>query len=70
MIEGLTCGTPSYNGIFILRNPENSNIVNYAIKKIPIFMPKKLKNSFEIYCDFKKIEKNNNILGITEDAVQ
>ncbi|MCI8309140.1 MAG: hypothetical protein HFJ45_02790 [Clostridia bacterium] len=70
MIEGLTCGTPSYNGIFILRNPENSNIVNYAIKKIPIFMPKKLKNSFEIYCDFKKIEKNNNIIGITEDTIQ
>ena len=67
MIEGLTVGNPSYHGVFILRNPENCNIVNTSIKTIPIFMERKLKYNFEICSDFLNLEKKNNIVQLNNE---
>lgn len=64
MIEGLTCGEPSYNGIFILRNPENCNLVNFTLDNIPIFLEKKIKSSYDVCADFMGFEKRKNIKEI------
>ncbi len=67
IIDGLTVGNPSYDGVFILRNPENCNILNFTIKTIPIYMDRKLKNAFEMYCDLYNREKKNNIIQMVEN---
>ena len=69
MIDGLTTGTPTYKGIFILRNPENSNIINYSLNEIPIYMEKKLKNNYEISMCFKELPKRDNIKEFAENGV-
>ena len=61
MFEGLTTGTPSCDGIFILRNPENCNIMDYALKGIPIYMEKKLKANYEICMDFWELPKRKEV---------
>ena len=66
MIDGLTTGTPNYDGVFVLRNPENCNIVDYALKDIPIFLVRKLKSLYDVCMDFKKLTKKENIKGIIE----
>jgi hypothetical protein len=71
MIDGLTCGTPNYDGIFILRNPENCNITHLALKEIPIYLDSKMKRNFEICCDFLDINKNVNIINMVDsEAIQ
>ncbi|MBR2289257.1 MAG: hypothetical protein IJ867_01195 [Clostridia bacterium] len=61
MIEGLTTGTSLYDGVFVLRNPENCNIVNYALKDIPVYLSKKLRNMYDICMDFYELPKRKNI---------
>ena len=61
MIEGLTCGNPSYNGVFILRNPENCNLVDFTFDNIPIFLEKKVKLKTGViesglFLEYKNIE--------------
>ena len=65
-IYGLTCGEPSYDGIFILRNPENCNVVNFGLSNIPIYVGQKLKKYWEIYSNFSKHEIKSNIVEIME----
>lgn len=69
MIEGLTTGSALYDGIFILRNPENCNVIDYALKDIPIFLPKKIKSMYDICMDFKGLPKKENIKEIVENEV-
>ena len=64
MIEGLTCGNPSYNGVFILRNPENCNLVDFTFDNIPIFLEKKVKLAYDVCADFRETEKRKNIKEI------
>lgn len=61
MIEGLTTGEPSYNGLFILRNPENCNLVDFTLDNIPIFLEKKIKSEYDICVDFRGLKRKNNI---------
>lgn len=64
MIEGLTCGEHSYNGVFILRNPENCNLVDFTFDNIPIFLEKKVKLAYDVCADFRETEKRKNIKEI------
>jgi hypothetical protein len=66
MIDGLTFGDSIYDGIFILRNPENCSALSFCSKDIPIFMERKLKNNFEICCDFLKLDKKENIVELND----
>ena len=61
MIDGLTVGTPSYNCLFVLRNPENCNIINYVLDEIPIYLEPKIKKSYDICKDFMNLKQKNNI---------
>ena len=63
-IEGLTYGEPSYDAIFILRNPENCNLVDYALDSIPIYLEKKIKSAYKVYNDFMNIKTKENIRDI------
>ena len=65
-IEGLTTGTASYDGIFILRNPENCNLINYSLKEIPVYMEKKMKVNYETCMDFFELEKKDKINELIE----
>ena len=65
-INGLTVGTPSYDGIFIVRNPENSNLVNYALKEIPIYLQRKVRISYDISSDFMQKKKRENIIEMSD----
>lgn len=67
IIDGLTDGTPEYDGVFILRNPENSNLVEYTLEEIPIYMETKIKNCYEICADFGKCQKRNNVLELPKE---
>lgn len=68
IIDGLTDGTPEYDGVFILRNPENSNLVEYTLEEIPIYMETKIKNCYEICADFGKCKKRKNVLEIVKQT--
>ena len=61
MIDGLTVGTPSYDCLFILRNPENCNIANYVLDEIPIYLEPKIKKQYDIYEDFMKLKQKENV---------
>ena len=63
-IEGLTYGEPSYDAIFIFRNPENCNLVDYALDSIPIYLEKKIKSAYKVYNDFMNIKTKENIRDI------
>lgn len=65
-IEGLTCGDPSYDAVFILRNPENCNLVDYALGSIPVYLEKKIKSAYEACCDFMGLKKRENIKSIVD----
>ena len=69
MIDGLTTGVPSYNGIFILRNPENCNVIKYALDEIPIYMERKIRNNYEICMAFYDIPKRENLKEFAECGV-
>lgn len=69
MIEGITSGSVNCDGIFILRNPENCNIINFSFKEIPIYLIKKLKNNYDICSDFLGIQKKDNIKEIVDNQV-
>ena len=66
MIEGLTTGEAKYDGIIILRNPENCNIVEYALKEIPVYMEKKIRTNYETCMDFWELPKKENIKELVE----
>ena len=61
MIEGLTCGKPLYDGIFILRNPENCDILNSVLNEIPIYVLPRQKSFYYTYMDFNSSQKRENI---------
>lgn len=63
---GLTTGRPEYDGIFILRNPENCNLIKYALDEVPIYMEKKLENNYETCMDFYELDKKKNIKNLIE----
>ena len=62
MIDGLTVGAATYDGMFILRNPENCNIADYVLDEIPIYLDQKLKKSYDICNDFLKLKQRNNVV--------
>ena len=64
MIDGLTTGKEAYDGIFILRNPENCNLMDYSLKEIPIYLEKKLKSNYEICTDFLDLKQEHKIVGM------
>lgn len=64
MIEGLTCGNASYDGIFILRNPENCNLIDFSLEDVPIYLEKKINLGYEICSDFMRFKKRTNIKEI------
>lgn len=66
MIEGLTTGVARYNGIFILRNPENSSLMQYALEEIPIYAIKRLRNIYDVCTDFRELKKRENIKDLVE----
>lgn len=68
MIDGLTEGTALYDGVFVLRNPENCNIIDYTLKDIPIYMNKKLISMYNICADFKE-RQNRKFLEVPEDDI-
>ena len=61
MIDGLTIGKPDYDCIFVMRNPENCNILNYVLDEIPIYLEQKIKKSYDICTDFMKMKKKSNV---------
>lgn len=69
MIDGLTTGSPTYSGVFILRNPENCNIINYTLKDIPIYMERKLKSNYDICMAFYELPKIGNIKELPESGI-
>lgn len=66
MIEGLTTGHSAYDGIFILRNPENCNLIDFSLKDIPIYMERKLRINYEVCMDFLGRPKKSSIQEIEE----
>lgn len=64
IIEGLTTGKPSYDGVFILRNPENCNLIKHVLKEVPIYLEKKVNIGYQIIADFKNLTKFQNIKEI------
>ena len=69
MIEGLTTGNPLYDGVFIMRNPENCNIVDFALKNIPIYMSKKLIQMYNICMEFNDLPIRSDFKEIPEDDI-
>lgn len=69
MFDGLTTGKPSYDGIFILRNPENCNLIDYSFKEIPIYMEKKMKVNYNICMDFSESPRKVGITDIEEGTI-
>ena len=65
-IDGLTCGTPKCDGVFVFRNPENCSFVEYKLKEIPIYMQTRQRANYNICCDFLKITKTENIIELTD----
>lgn len=68
MIDGLTNGSPLYDGVFILRNPENCNIMDYTLKDIPIYLPKKMRSMYDVYKDFNHLPKKENVKELIESG--
>lgn len=66
MIDGLTSGLATYDGVFILRNPENCNIIEYTLKDVPVYLLKKLKSQYEICMDFNEMTVRKNIREMVE----
>lgn len=64
MFDGLTCGASSYDGVFILRNPENCNLVDFTFDDIPIFLERKIKSGYDICSEFMDFKKKKNIKEI------
>lgn len=69
MIEGLTSGLALYDGLFVLRNPENCNTFDFALKNIPIYLPKKMRSLYNICMDFNELPKKQNINELVENEV-
>lgn len=67
-MDGLTTGNNSFDGIFILRNPENCNLVDYSLKGIPIYVERKTKINYDICMDFWELPKKAEVKGIVETA--
>ncbi len=65
MIEGLTIGEPSYDGIFVLRNPEHCNLIEYSLNKIPIYMEKRMKMAYDACIDFFEASAKHKIVEYT-----
>ena len=66
MIEGLTVGKASYDAIFVLRNPENSNLLEYSLDEIPIYMERKMRNNYNVCMDFLELPMKKNIKELIE----
>ncbi len=62
MIDGLTTGKPSYDGIFIIRNPENSNLMEYALDEIPVYLERKVRITYDICVDFMNLKRKSTIV--------
>ena len=69
MIDGLTTGNPLYDGVFVMRNPENCNIVDFTLKNIPIYMSKKLIQMYNICMDFNELPVREDFREIPEDDI-
>lgn len=65
-IDGLTSGNASYNGLIVIRNPENCGLMRHCLNNIPVIMERKLQSSYEACCDFWGIEKHTNFSTLEE----
>lgn len=50
-----------------MRNPENCNLLDYALKGIPIYMERKVKACYDICKDFWELPKRSEIKPIVEN---
>ena len=65
-IDGLTSGNASYDGLIVLKNPENSGVMRHCLNDVPVIMERKLQSSYEACCDFWRTERHTNITTLEE----
>jgi hypothetical protein len=69
IINGLTTGNPEYDGIFVIRNPENSFVMSNTFKSIPVYLERKQSSIYKMYSDFSETQKRENIIEISENSI-
>jgi mRNA degradation ribonuclease J1/J2 len=69
VIDGLTTKEAEYDGIFVVRNPENSFVMTTTFDSIPVYLERKQSKIYKMCSDFSEKKVRENILEINENSI-